>query len=263
MTLLPAPFASSEDGAQGRTAFDQPTMADEFRSHVWTGRAGPLTLRIPPQVFTPSRTSLILSDALEIRPGDTVLDVGCGCGVLGFVAARLGAATVVGCDASAAAVQCARANARELGLADVTEFRAGSLLEPVTDVRADIVIADVSGVPDAVARAAGWFPDGRGGGPTGSELPVAMLEQLAGHLAGTSRVYLPTGTIQAQDRVLEAARRVFGTHMRPVARRSFPLPQAVTRDLEVARLIDEGIIPLTRRGSRYTWQLTIWCCQLG
>lgn len=265
MTPLRAPATGSAGGnrAQGRAPSGPPPGTSESRGYVWKGRTGPFTLLVPPEVFTPSRTSLILADALEIGSGATVLDVGCGSGVLGFVAARLGAARVVGCDASAAAVQCAHANSRELGLADVTEFRAGSLLEPVTEVRADVVIADISGVPDAVARATGWFPGGRGGGPTGSELPVAMLEQMAGHLADAGRVYLPTGTIQAEDRVLEAARQAFGSNLWPVAQRDFPLPQAVTQDPEVARLIDERIIPLTRRGSRYIWGLTVWCCQPG
>lgn len=262
------PLPASAAGRLGDRSQDLATSrgragASESPGYRWKGRTGPFTLGIPEAVFRPSRTSEVLADALEIRHGDTVLDVGCGSGVLSLVAARLGAARVVGCDASPAAVRCARANARELGLAGVAEFRSGSLLEPAADVRADVVIADVSGVPDAVARATGWFPDGRGGGPTGSELPVALLEQLAGRLAAAGRVYLPTGTIQAEDRVLEAARRAFGDRIRAVAQRDFPLPQAVTRDEHVARLIDEGTIPLTRRGSRYTWRLTIWCCQPG
>ncbi len=264
MTPLPASAVGGlGDRSRGLATSRDPAGAGEPPGYLWKGRTGPFTLRIPAAVFTPSRTSEVLADALEIHHGDTVLDVGCGSGVLSLVAARLGAARVVGCDASAAAVRCARANARELGLAGVTEFRAGSLLDPAADVRADVVIADVSGVPDTVARATGWFPDGRGGGPTGSELPVALLEQMAERLATVGRVYLPTGTIQAEDRVLEAARRAFGSHIRPVAQRDFPLPQAVTRDQHVSRLIDQGIIPLTRRGSRYTWRLTIWCCQPG
>lgn len=234
---------------------------DAVPRYPWKWRTGPFTLGIPAGVFRPSSTSVVLAGALEIRPGDTVLDVGCGSGVLALVAARLGAARAIGCDASAAAVACARDNARELGLADVTEFHAGHLLDPVTDVRADVVIADVSGAMDAVAAATGWFPDGRGGGPTGSELPVALLDQLAQRLDATARVYLPTGNLQAEERVLAAARRVFGDNMQPVAERHFPLPQAVSQDPRVARLIDEGILTLTKRGSRYMWRLTIWCCQ--
>lgn len=235
-------------------------LVSEDRSYTWTGAGGPFTVTISPGVFTPSSTSRVLGDALRIRPGDTVLDAGCGCGVLGFAAARLGAGRVIGCDVSPAAVGCATENAKKLGLADITEFRCGSLFEPVRDVRADVVIADVSGVPDVVARATGWFPDGVGGGPTGAELPVAMLAGIEDHVAPGGSVYLPTGTLQDEVAVINAARRVFGDNMAPVATRDFPLPETVARAREVARLIADGAIRLTRRGSRLFWRLTIWRC---
>ena len=79
-----------------------------YSTYEWRGRTGPLTLELPPGVFTPTHTTLMMADALEINPGDVVLDVGCGSGVLGLVAARLGAARVVGCDASAEAVDSCR-----------------------------------------------------------------------------------------------------------------------------------------------------------
>lgn len=226
----------------------------------WTGAFGPFTLRLAPGVFVPSSTSRVIGDALRVNPGETVLDVGCGSGVLSFVAARAGAGRVVGCDVSPDAVQCARANSRQLQLDEVTQFRAGNLFEPVSDVRADVVIADVSGVPDAVAAATGWFPGGHSGGPTGAEVPVAMLEQIHERLVPGGRAYLPTGTIQAQEPVLAAARSVFGSRMQPVASRDFALPDAVVGTPAVARLIADGVLQLNSRGSRRTWRLTVWCC---
>jgi methylase of polypeptide subunit release factors len=208
----------------------------------------------------PSSTTRILGDAMRIHAEDTVIDAGCGCGVLGLVAARLGAGRVIGCDVSPAAVACATDNARRLGLAGLAELRQGSLLEPVADVRADAVIADVSGVPDPVAQATGWFPDGHGGGPTGAELPVAFLSGIKQLLTPDGRVYLPTGTLQDEPAVLRAANRVFGNDMRAVATRDFPLPEAVIRTREVARLISDGVVRLSRRGSRWFWRLTIWSC---
>lgn len=233
---------------------------NESRSYKWTGAGGPFTLAVDEGVFTPSSTSRVLGDAMQVREGDTVLDAGCGCGVLSFAAARLGAARVIGCDVSPAAVECATKNARELGLSDITEFRCGSLFEPVQDIRADIVIADVSGIPDVIAKTTGWFPDGHGGGPTGAELPVAMLDGLADHIAPGGHAYLPTGSIQDESRVLQAARQVFGDGMQAVATRDFPLPETITRARDVARLLSDGVIRLTRRGSRFFWRLTIWRC---
>ena len=137
----------------------------------WKGRTGPFTILLNPGVFSPTHTSRTIADALEIGPDDTVIDVGCGSGVLSFVAARLGAKRVIGCDISEEAVEAATKNAIRLGLSDRVEFRAGSLLDPVRDVHASVLIGDVSGIPDEIAQVTGWFPDGRAGGPTGAELP--------------------------------------------------------------------------------------------
>jgi protein-L-isoaspartate O-methyltransferase len=233
----------------------------KVREFEWKGRTGPFTLMLTPGVFAPSSTSMVLAQAMEIQPGEVVIDAGCGSGVLSFVAANLGAGRVYGCDVSAEAVRVASENAVRLGLSDVTEFRAGNLMEPVRDVRADVVVGDVSGIPDPVAEITGWFPDGRGGGPTGAELPIAMLESLGESLKHGGRMYLPTGTIQAESKVLQAARKVFGaSNMELLIEREFPLPNLVTQSKRVARLVSDGLINFRQRGSRLLWRLAIWRC---
>lgn len=231
------------------------------REYVWRGATGPFTIRLAPGVFMPSTTTRVVGDALRVADGATVIDAGCGSGILSFVAARLGAGRVIGCDVSEAAVRCATDNARRLGLSDVTEFRVGDLLEPVRDVRADLIIADVSGIPDAIAEVTGWFPDGRGGGPTGSELPIAMISGMERCLAPGGEVYLPTGSIQEERQVIAAARAIFGDRMDAVAERMFPLPDVVATSPAVARLISDGVVELFRRGSRLLWRLTVWHCR--
>jgi len=49
--------------------------------------------------------------ARELRPGQSVLDYGCGSGILAIAAAKLGAGRVVGVDVDPQAVESARANA--------------------------------------------------------------------------------------------------------------------------------------------------------
>ena len=227
----------------------------------WTGRTGPFDIGVDPGVFAPTHTSRTIADAIEVGPDDTVIDVGCGSGVLSFVAARLGAKQVVGCDISEEAVEAAIANAQALGLGDRCEFRVGSLLDPVRDIRAEVLIGDVSGIPDEIAQVAGWFPDGRAGGPTGAELPLAMLESIGDTLKPGGRLYLPTGTIQDERTILAKARELFGERMQAVVERDFPLPDVVGRSLAVARMMKEGLLNLHRRGSRMLWRLRIWRCE--
>jgi protein-L-isoaspartate O-methyltransferase len=229
----------------------------------WKGRTGPFTIALNPGVFSPTHTSRTIADALEIGPNDTVIDVGCGSGVLSFVAARLGARRVIGCDLSEEAVEAATRNAARLGLQDRVEFRAGNLLDPVREEQATVLIGDVSGIPDEIAQVAGWFPDGRAGGPTGAELPRMMLESIAETetLAPGGRLYLPTGTIQDERSILEVARRVFGAaNMESVLSREFPLPDIVGKSVAAARMMKEGLLDLRRRGSRWLWRLQIWRC---
>jgi SAM-dependent methyltransferase len=180
--------------------------------------------------------------------------------VLSFVAARLGAKKVYGCDLSEPAVEMARENAASLGLDDVCEFRYGDLLEPVRDVRASVLIGDVSGIPDELAAVSGWFDRVPSGGPTGAELPVKLLRSIDDTLAPGGRLYLPTGTIQDEEAIIAAAREVFGDNMEPVLEREFPLPELVAKAGVVARMMKDGILNLRQRGSRLLWSLRIWRC---
>ncbi|HEU4527450.1 MAG TPA: 50S ribosomal protein L11 methyltransferase [Actinomycetota bacterium] len=227
----------------------------------WKGRTGPFTVTLGEGVFHPTHTSRTLAEALEIDPDDVVIDVGCGCGVLSFVAARLGAKRVIGCDLSERAVTIARENAVELGLQDRVEFRVGNLLEPVRGERATVIIGDVSGIPDEIGRIAGWFPDGHAGGPTGAELPAAMLRSIRENdcLVPGGRLYLPTGTLQNERTILETARALFGApNLHRLLERDFPLPDVVARSKAVAQMMKEGVLDLRARGSRLLWSLRIW-----
>lgn len=68
-------------------------------------------------VFSPTRQVYItLLDELDDIEGLSVLDVGCGTGVLSFVLLQRGAKRAVGTDIDLRAVRCAESNAKKLGL---------------------------------------------------------------------------------------------------------------------------------------------------
>jgi len=97
-------------------------------------------------------------DALELTPGDTVLDVGCGTG-LSFhrLRTRVGReGRVIGLDYSEGMVRRARRRVRERGWANVAVVRGDATRLPVGGLDAVYASMTVSATPDpgAVAREA-------------------------------------------------------------------------------------------------------------
>ena len=89
-------------------------------------------------------TRLALATLVDLEPelaGARVLDVGCGSGVLAVVAARLGAAHVMGVDVDPACASATEANAAANGLAGRVRATTGPLAELAGPF--DVVVANV------------------------------------------------------------------------------------------------------------------------
>lgn len=96
----------------------------------------------------PTTRSCLLALDRYVRPGDAVLDVGTGSGILAIAAARLGAQSVVALDIDPACIEVARRNIEANGLARVITVALGSVgerwpfAEPASG-RFDLVVANI------------------------------------------------------------------------------------------------------------------------
>jgi 16S rRNA G1207 methylase RsmC len=97
-----------------------------------------LDLDCPDGVPAPGTASHALLKYLFSVRGKTVLDLGCGCGLIAVAAAKLGAAEVWATDASRAAIDCTRRNAEKHGVEVVS--KVGELFEPVGDRIFDLIV---------------------------------------------------------------------------------------------------------------------------
>jgi ribosomal protein L11 methyltransferase len=89
-------------------------------------------------------TTQMCVQALEqtVQPGMSVLDVGTGSGILAIVAAKLGAARLLGVDTDSVAVRSAAENVAQNGVTAVTTIRQGALAD-VTERGWDVVVVNI------------------------------------------------------------------------------------------------------------------------
>lgn len=224
----------------------------------WKGRLGPIKLWISNATFTPSTITTLLANELAIENGDSVIDVGCGSGILSIIAAKLGAGKVTALDKSPDVVEVGNHNAELNGVAGQITFYSGDLFGPLPDdFQADVIIGDVSGIPDALADDSGWFPSRKGGGVTGCELPMRMLRDATSRLTERGRLFLPTGTLQDEASILEAAHSLY-KNVRMLMERRIPLPPTLAQSKVLADLVERGIVSITQKGSRFFWIARVW-----
>jgi len=230
------------------------------------GDTEPISLVTDAEVFQPTSTTTVLlravRRALEPPPG-SVLDLGCGCGVVAVVLARLlpAGSAVHASDVSGAAVRLAGMNARQAGVR--VDCREGSLFAPWAGKRFDLIVDDVSGVAEPLARASGWYPAPvpSDAGRDGTRWILQVLEQAPDYLAPGGRLYFPVLTLSREERILAAARARFDT-VTQVDEQWYPLNDELLARRELLdELSADGSISLEQRGSRQCWATRIYRAQ--
>ena len=139
-------------------------------------------------VYPPSKDSELLIDALDVRRGERVLEIGCGSGVVSIHCALAGAEVV-----------CGDVNPRAVALTRMNAAANGAVLEAVeTDVysnvegRFDLILFNLPYLPveegEGLARAWSGGPDGLGPLPR-------LLDGAPKHLLPGRRVVVVTSSL--------------------------------------------------------------------
>lgn len=160
----------------------------------------------------------VVRQALQILPpvaGRAVLDLGCGCGVYGLAAARLGADRVVLTDLDPRALRAARANARTNGITGLA-FRCGDFFQPVGEERFDLILASLPQTPAPRPIVAS-----RWGGRDGLRHLRRLLVEAPRRLNPGGTLFFLLHDLADSARVERLARHRFRLRTAMILRRSF------------------------------------------
>jgi release factor glutamine methyltransferase len=142
---------------------------------------------VAPEVYEPADDTYLLADNLDVRPGEKVLELGTGCGLVAILAAKMGA-RVVATDVNPAATECARLNAEVHKVADKIDFRVGNLLEPVKEEVFDLILFNPPYLPTSPSEVSEAPLDlAWNGGQNGRSVIDEFLREFPAHLTRGGR----------------------------------------------------------------------------
>lgn len=221
-----------------------------------------LSFELKKGVFHPTDTSSILIDACGkvITAPKKILDLGCGCGLVGITLSKMGLCKgpVYLSDLSEDAVDLARKNAEKMSVECVA--KSGSLFEPWRGEKFDVIVDDVAGVSDDIARISPWYPEGVScdAGRDGTKWIVQIIQQSREYLSEGGSFIFPTLSLSNEDKILDTLKSTY-TSYALVAKRDWFLPESIaTRQDILMPLINDGSIKCQKKYGKWIWQTHIY-----
>ena len=202
-------------------------------------------------VFVPTHTSVLCVEAVRNQdptPG-RVLDLGCGCGVVGIALAKLGYARepLFASDISPDAVSLTLENCATHKT--ICDGRVGSIFEPWSNMEFDTIVNDVSGIAEEAAKLSPWFGEvvPCASGDDGTALTRAVLKAAPNYLAKNGALYIPVISLSRVERILEAAHFFFRT-VEKASSQDWLLPKEMIPHLDqLEELKGNGLINFSRK----------------
>jgi release factor glutamine methyltransferase len=217
-----------------------------------------------PEVFYPTSTTNLLLAAVRSYANPaaaSALDLGCGCGIVAVALAKsiMPKAKIYASDISAAAVNLTRRNAEENQLA--MDCRCGSTFEPWRGMRFDLIVDDVAGMAEPIARRSSWYPPHihSDAGEDGARWILSILSQAPEFLTPHGQIFFPVLTLSHEKKIIDTAQKHFAK-VELVMEQWYPLGNDLLTHLDVIEdLMARGLIEIKKKGSRLLWATKIFC----
>ena len=164
-----------------------------------------LSFEVSEDVYEPAEDTILLANCLKqfVEEGDTVLDVGTGCGILAVVAAKR-AKKVVATDINPHAAECTKLNSKTNGVANKINVRLGNLFRTVKEAeRFDVIIFNAPYLPTSINEQKTWIERAWAGGPTGRQLIDRFISKAPRYLKKNGTILLVQSSVANINKTLD------------------------------------------------------------
>ena len=152
-------------------------------------------------VYVPAEDSYLLADNLEIKKGQSVLEIGTGSGIIAMYASRLTDRITV-TDINFDACELARKNFEDNGIENI-EILFGNLFEPVENRKFDVILFNTPYLPteegEVLEDTINYAFDG---GLNGRKVIDLFLDEVGNHLNDGGIVQLIQSSLSGNDETM-------------------------------------------------------------
>ena len=206
---------------------------------------GNLEFFLDEETFTPTQTttSIINASLNLINDGDKILDLGCGCGIVAIIIAKLNDKSVSLCasDISNTVNEIVTLNSEKHNVE--IEVRKSDIFSSWSGSKFDTIINDISGVAEEVANISPWFNNiSCDTGAGGDNLINKVLEESPDFLNENGKLIFPVISFSNENKILNLADEIYG-NVKLLKKDYWPAPKELLDNISLLRkLKKEGLI---------------------